>query len=159
MRTIVGLLPWAIALAVIAGALWWMLSRDMAAGRWLLAAVLVGHAVVHLMFALPAPAASAAGPAWPFDMGRSWAVSAGLDLALTRAIGLALIAVVVAGFAIAALSTVGIVVPADWWPASVGVAAVASAVMLLLFFEPQLVLGPGIDAVLIAAVATRAWAP
>jgi hypothetical protein len=31
--------------------------------------------------------------------------------------------------------------------------------MLVLFFEPQLVLGLGIDAVLLWVVATRAWVP
>ncbi len=159
MKTMAGILPWAVVLAAAGGAIWWMLSMDMAAGRWLLAAVLIGHGVVHLMFAVPAPTATANGPAWPFDMARSRVVRVGVNLTFVRAVGVALIAVVVGGFAIAALSTVGILVPAGWWQASVALSAVASAILLLLFFEPQLVLGPGIDAVLVAAVATGAWAP
>lgn len=160
MRTIVGIVPWAIVVAAIGGAVWWLLSRDLAAGRWLLAALLIGHGLSHLMFAVPSPAATGGGPDWPFDMSRSWAITgAGLDLNLVRAIGLALIAVVVGGFALAALSTVGVLVPSGWWQPAVAVSAVASAVVLVLFFEPQLVLGLGIDAVLVAVVATRSWVP
>ena len=160
VKEIIGILPWAVVLVVLGAAIWWLLSRDMAAGRWLLAGLLIGHGLVHVMFAAPAPAATAGGPEWPFDMARSWSVTgAGLDLGVVRAVGLALVAVVVGAFGLAALSTVGIVVPSSLWPATVAAAAVASAVLLVLFLEPQLVLGLGIDAVLLGVVATRAWAP
>jgi hypothetical protein len=93
-------------------------------------------------------------------MARSWAITgAGIDLHVIRAIGVLLIVVVVGGFAMAALSTVGLVVPADWWRAAVVVSSLTSVALLVLFFNPQLVLGIGIDAVLLWAVATRAWAP
>ena len=154
-----GILPYAVVLAVLGGVTWWLLSRDMAAGPWLLAAVLIGHGVVHTMFAI-SPAATAGGPEWPFDIAKSWAVTgAGLDLNVVRAVGAVLIVIVAGGFALAALSTVGLVVPAGWWPAAVGGSAVTSVVVLVLFFNPQLVLGIGIDAVLLWAVATSVWAP
>jgi hypothetical protein len=154
------ILSWGLLLAVIGGAAWWLLSHEMVAGRWLLAAVLIGHGVVHVMFAVLSPAATEGGPEWPFDMAKSWAVTgAGLDLSVVRIIGVALIVVVAGGFALAALSTVGLVVPSGWWQATVGVSALASAVVLLLFFNPQLVLGLVIDAVLLWAVVTRAWTP
>ena len=156
----VGILPWAVVLVVIGGAIWWLLSRDMAAGRWLLAALLIGHGVVHVFFAVPTPAASDGGAAWPFDMAQSWAVTrAGLDLNLVRVIGAILIVVTVGAFALAALSTVGIIVPVGWWQPTIALGAIASAAMLVLFFEPQLVLGLGIDAVLLWVVVTRAWVP
>jgi hypothetical protein len=160
VKTIVGILPWTVVVAAIGGAIWWLLSRDMSAGRWLLAALLIGHGVVHVMFAVPAPAATGGGPDWPFDMARSWAITGtALDLNVVRAVGVALIAVVVIGFALAALSTVGIVVPSGWWQVTVAVSAVASAVLLILFLEPQLVLGLGIDAALLWVVVARAWMP
>lgn len=155
-----GILRWAVVLAVLGGSTWWLLSNDMAAGPWLLAAVLLGHGAVHVMFAAISPAATEGGPEWPFDMAKSWAVTgAGLDLNVVRAFGVALIAIVAVGFTLAALSTVGLIVPAGWWPASVSVSAVASAFVLVLFFNPQLVLGLGIDAVLLGTAVTRAWAP
>lgn len=159
VKGIVGIAPWAIVVALGGGAIWWMLSSDMPVGKWLLAAVLVGHGLVHLMFGIPAPAPTPNGPAWPFDMARSWAVRAGLDLRLVRAVGMVLIAIVVAGFALAALSTVGVLVPSGWWQPIVAVSAVASAVLLALFFEPQLVLGHSIDVALLGVLATGAWVP
>jgi hypothetical protein len=151
-----GILPWAVVLVVLGGAVWWLLSRDMAAGLWLLAALLIGHGVVHALFAVPVPAATGGGPDWPFDMAHSWAITgAGLDTNLVRIIGVGLIAAVVVGFSLAALSTVGIIVPSGWWQPIVAV----SAVMLVLFFDPQLALGLGIDAVLLWLVAARVWMP
>jgi hypothetical protein len=52
---------------------------------------------------------------------------------------------------------VGVLVPPGWWQPTVAVSAVASAILLILFFEPQLALGRGIDAVLLAVVVTKAW--
>lgn len=160
MRTIGGMLPWAVVLAVAGGAVWWLLSREMAAGRWLLAALLVGHGVVHVMFAVPAQTAAADGPSWPFEMARSWAITgAGIDAGLVRAVGYLLIAVVVAGFAAGALSAVGIIVPAGLWRPAVMLAAAASVAVLVLFFDPQLILGLGIDAVLLWVTVAGAWSP
>jgi hypothetical protein len=153
-----GILPYAVVLAVVGGVIWWLLSRDVAAGPWLLAAVLIGHGIVHLMFAI-SPAATAGGPEWPFDMAKSWAVTGGLDLNVVRTVGVALIVIVAGGFALAALSTVGLVVPAEWWRAAVGGSAITSIVVLVLFFNPQLALGIGIDVVLLWAVAANSWAP
>jgi hypothetical protein len=158
LKTMTGTLPWAVAVVAIGGAVWWLLSRDIAAGRWLLAALLVGHGVVHVFFAVPTPAATDGGAEWPFDMAQSWAVTrAGFDLNLVRGIGAVLIAVTVGAFAFAALSTVGVLVPAEWWRPTIALGATASAAMLVLFFEPQLVLGLAIDAALLWVVVTRAW--
>jgi hypothetical protein len=160
LKTITGMLPWVVVLAALGGSIWWLLSREMAAGKWLLAGLLVGHGAVHVMFAAPSPAATAGGPEWPFDMAGSWLVSGlGLDPNVVRAVGIALIAVVVAGFVLTGLATVGIVVPSGWWGAlAVGSAAV-SALTLGLFFNPQLILGLGIDAVLAWVVLAGAWSP
>jgi hypothetical protein len=158
VKTMAGTLPWAVVLLVAGVAIWWLLSHDMAAGRWLLAALLIGHGVVHLLFAVPAPAATDGGAAWPFDMSQSWAVTrAGLDLGLARVIGAVLIAITVGAFVLAALATVGIVVPSGWWQPTIALGAIASAATLVLFFDPKLVLGLGMDAILLWVVATRAW--
>jgi hypothetical protein len=160
MKAVVGILPYAAALIAIGGAVWWLLSREMAAGPWLLAAVLVGHGLVHLLFLVPVPATTDGGAEWPFSMARSWAITgAGRDANIVRIAGLALIAVIVAGFALAALSTVGVIVSSGWWQPTVAVGAVASLAMLILCFEPQLMLGLGLDAVLLWVVATGAWTP
>ena len=160
MKALTGMLPYAAVLAAAGFAIWWLLSRDLAAGKWLLAAVLVAHGVVHVMFAVPTPPATEGGPEWPFEVAKAWPVTAaGLDLNLVRLVAGALIAVLVVAFALAGLATVGIVVPAAWWPVALTVGAVASAVTLVLLFNPQLVLGLGIDAVLLWVVVSGSWRP
>jgi hypothetical protein len=159
-KTIGSLLPLAVGLAALGIAIAWLLGHDMAIGAWLLAAVIVGHGWVHAMFLLPRPPAEDGAPAWPFDMSRSWpVVRGGLPLGPLRTAGAALIAAVVVAGALAALATVGIVVPAGWWPALVAGSAVGSAVLLVLFFDPQLILGLAIDAALVWLVAASAWVP
>jgi hypothetical protein len=159
MKSALGMLPWAVVLGAAGFGIWWLLSRDMAAGRWLLAAVLVGHGVVHALFFVPEPAATADGPEWPFRIAGSWPAGLGLDAGLLRAAAAVLIVATIASFAVAAAATIGVVVPASWWPGAVAVGAVVSAVTLVLFFDPQLVLGLGIDAVLLWVVATGTWKP
>ena len=67
--------------------------------------------------------------------------------------------VLIVGVSIAAaLATVGIL-PAAWWPALVAVSALLSLVLLAVAFDAQLVLGIGIDVVLLAVVMTGAWIP
>jgi hypothetical protein len=159
MKSALGMLPWAIVLGAAGFGIWWLLSREMTAGKWALAALLVGHGIVHVFFLTPSPAPGAGGPEWPFRIDGSWPAGLGLDAGLLRVVGAALIAVAIASFAVAAASTVGIVVPASWWPGAVAVGAVVSAATLVLFFDLQLVLGLAIDAVLLWVVAAGAWRP
>jgi len=160
MKTIQSLLPWTAVLALLAGAIWWLLARDVASGRWLLAAVLFGHGAVHILFATPAPQPTGSESTWPFDMTRSWmSTGPGLDTGTVRALGLALIAVTVAGFAVAALSTVPIAIPAGWWQAVIGVSAASSTILLLIFFTPQLSLGIAINGTIGWIAASAAWLP
>jgi hypothetical protein len=159
MKSALGMLPWAVVLGAAGFGIWWLLSRDMAAGRWLLAAVLIGHGVVHALFFVPEPAATADGAEWPFRIAGSWPTGLGLDTGLLRAVAALLIVAVIASFALAGASSAGIVVPASWWPGAVVIGAVVSAAILVLLFDPQLVLGLAIDAVLLWVVATGAWKP
>ena len=73
MKTLIGLLPIAAALGVAAAAIWLMVERNIAAGAWLLAALLIGHGLVHGLYLLPQEQPPAD---WPFDMSRSWLVTA-----------------------------------------------------------------------------------
>ena len=159
MRGLLGILPWAIVLAIAGAAIWLLLDRQAALGAWVLAALILGHGLVHALYFVPPPdpPAGRQGPRWPFDLGRSWLVAiAGARRG--RRLAALLVGVIVVASIAAALATVGIL-PVAWWSALVVLTAVASLVLLVLAFEPQLVLGVGIDVALIVVAVTGAWAP
>jgi hypothetical protein len=163
MKGISELLPTAIGIAVVGGITWFLLDRNVGVGKWVLAALLFAHGWVHLMFIFPKPDAAAAtsgGLAYPFDMSRSWLVTgAGLDLGLVRTVGLVVMGVVFVGYLLAALSTAGLLVPAEWWTGLVAGSAVASTVLLVLFFAPALLLGFAINGAVAVLVLASIWSP
>ncbi len=159
MKALTGLLPWAVALVLVGAMIWFLYERNIAAGRWLLAGLLIAHGLVHVLYLVPQPG-SAAGPEWPFDLARAWPVSvAGVDPGVARAIAIALIAAVVVGFVLAGSSTVGLGVPVGWWPALVAVSAALSLLLLTLFFDPQLLPGVVLDLALLWLALFSSWRP
>jgi hypothetical protein len=157
------LLPLAIGVAVVGGLTWVLLDRDVALGRWLLAALLLGHGLAHLAFVVPAPEparTTGAGMPWPFDLRDSWLVGRfGLNPGTVRAAGIALAGVAVVTALLAALATVGILVPPEWWPGLVVALAVSSILLLTLRFAPAFLVGFGIDAALLWLVFLSGWTP
>ncbi|HJP71204.1 MAG TPA: hypothetical protein VJ975_05750 [Candidatus Limnocylindria bacterium] len=120
---------------------------------------LVLHALIHAGFVSPRPPMTAGGPAWPFDLAHSWLLSPlGFGEPSLRIVGVGLLALVVLGYAGAALSTLG-TVPAAWFAPTVLVATVASIGMLAVFFHPWLFLGFAIDGVLLWATLVANWRP
>ena len=127
--------------------------------RLLLAAFLLAHGLVHLLFFSPPPPATADGPTWPFALDRSWALTPlGMGADVTRVLGIALIALTIAGFALAAIVALGFL-PASLWVPTVIIGAVASMAVLLVFYQPWLTLGLVIDVVLLWVVLVVDWTP
>ncbi len=157
------LAPLAIAVAVIALGVWLLLVNDIVLGSWLLALLVLAHGWVHLMFVFPKPEGSgnyAGVSEYPFDFGRSWLIRrAGLDANLVRSIGVAVMALTFVLSLLAALATVGIIVPSDWWAGLMIAAAAASTATLLLFFSPALILGFAINALIVGLVLSGTWSP
>lgn len=157
------LLPIGIGVALVAAVTWFLLDRDIGAGKWLLAALLFAHGWVHVMFVFPAPesaAATAGGLAYPFDMGKSWLISnIGLDAGMVRTVGIVVMLVTFAAFLLAALATMGWLIPTGWWDGLVLGAAASSTLLLALFFSPALLLGFVINAALWVLVLASVWSP
>jgi hypothetical protein len=125
--------------------------------KLILAAFLLAHGAIHASYLSPRPPVTAGGPQWPFELRRSWVLSPlGVDPEVTRLIGVALVAASVAGFALAALTTLG-AAPALWSPAVV-LGVVASVALLVLYFHPWLAIGLAIDGILLWA-ALAGWSP
>ena len=123
------------------------------------AAFLVFHGLIHASYLTPRPAATG-GPAWPFELGNSWLLSPiGVGQEIVRAIGVGLTVAAVGGFVVAGLIALGAALPASWWQPLAAIAAIASLLLLGLYFHPWLVLGIGIDLVLLVAIWQADWSP
>jgi hypothetical protein len=163
MNNVSRLLPLAIGVALVGGVTWLLLDGDSVLGTWLLAALILGHGLAHLAFVVPAPdpaRTTGAGMPWPFDLGDSWLVGRfGLKPGVVRAAGGTLVAIAVATSLLAALATVAILVPPEWWPGLVVALAVSSMLLLTLRFAPAFLVGFGIDAALLWLVFLSGWRP
>ena len=127
--------------------------------RLVIAGLLLALGLIHASYLAPRPPATAGGPAWPFELDRSWLLSSlGTSSELARILGIALVALTIAGFALAALVAVGIA-PAGLWSAALTLGAVASLAVLVLYFHPWLVLGVAVDLVVLWAALVSRWAP
>jgi len=127
--------------------------------KLLFAGFLLAHAAVHLMFFIPKPAPTPGGPTWPFEIGRSWALSPlGLAPDTLRILGLALVALMLGAYVLAALASFGIG-PAGMWVPAVAAGTLASIALLLFWFVPWLTIGVGIDVVVLWLVLVSSWAP
>lgn len=117
--------------------------------RIALGTLLVAHGLVHLLWLAPDKDAG-----WPFHLGRSWLVPE----RARRPVGVALIALVVAGFVLAGPAIWGVPVLVPMWAALTIAGAVASLALLIGFWDRQLVWGVAIDsAVLVLAVWQPGW--
>jgi hypothetical protein len=73
-------------------------------------------------------------------------------------VGIALVAVTLAAFGLAALVAAGIG-PVSLWIPAVTIGATASLAVLLVFFHPWLIVGVAIDIGLLAASLVGGWTP
>jgi len=155
------LAPLAIGLVAFGAVVTVLIQREMAIGTWLFAAFLLGHGLVHVMFAAPPPsAAGTPGAEFAFDPARSWLVSGRiLELGTLKALVVVLVAATVVGYALTAMATVNVIVPAALWSTLLLVSTAASAALMVVGLAPGLALGVGIDVILLAIVAASFWSP
>jgi hypothetical protein len=121
-----------------------------------LAVFLVMHGLIHLGYVSPVPA----DPKYPFNLSKSWLINGvGLAEPSVRLLGITLSIIAVLGFGLSALAALGIVIPQGWWLPLITISALASLLLLVLFWHPWLLIGILIDAVLIAAALWLRWQP
>jgi hypothetical protein len=82
-----------------------------------------------------------------------------VDAAIVRALGSVLTAIAIVMSLLAALATVGILIPAAWWPGLVVALAISSVALLTLRFAPTFVIGYGIDLALLWLALVSGWSP
>ena len=163
MSAVRELMPAGIGVAMAAVVTYLALDRGWTMGPWLLGLLLFAHGWVHAMWLFPAPDPSQRktdATSYPFAMSESWLINRlGLDAGHVRAMGTVLIALTFVAFALAALATLGWLVPAGWWEALVLAAAGLSTVLLGAFYATLLLLGFAINAALAWLVLASFWAP
>jgi sterol desaturase/sphingolipid hydroxylase (fatty acid hydroxylase superfamily) len=127
--------------------------------RLAVAGLLIAHGAIHAGFLSKGPPQKPGGPPWPFDLERSWLrTRLGVSAGTVRILGIALVAVTIGGFALAALATLGIL-PAGAWGATVAVGSLASLALLIVGFHRWLFVGIAIDLVLLWVALVGAWTP
>jgi hypothetical protein len=150
--------PLAIVVAAFGLAIFYLISVGNSIGNWLLAAFLIGHGWVHMMYVIPQPQAQARaanGTTWPFRLDHSW-LSGSRSL---HGAGLVLVAITVIGYMLAGLATIPVLVPVDLWAPLLFISTLASAALLLIFFNAGLLIGIAIDVGLLVAAALSGWRP
>lgn len=112
-----------------------------------LGVLVVAHGLVHLMWFAPND-----DPSWPFRLDRTWLMPG----ATRKPVAIALVALIVAGFALLGLAVWGVPGLAPIWPRLTIGAAVASLTALVLFWARQLLWGVAID---VALIVVALWRP
>ncbi len=135
----------AAALAAVTAVIVLLLSAGWSLGWWLLAAFLLVHGCVHLFFVMPQTARAA-------ESGRRF----GLTPGETHMVGSTLMAAAAIGFLFAALLTIA---ASGLWGPVIVISSLASLAMLGFFFSRTLVMGVGVDLVLLVVALTGFWRP
>jgi hypothetical protein len=133
----------------VLAAIGWLATRFRAP----LGVFLVAHGLVHVLYVVPKPAQKPGDLEWPFHLDRSWALSnLGVGEGALRAIGIMIIIVTIAGFAVAGIA---VLANLGWWTGAAIAAAAASTALLGLYFHPMLVLGLAINAFVLSVAGLR----
>ncbi len=118
--------------------------------RVLAGLLLVAHGLVHLLYV----SSEAQDPTYAFSLHQSWLIP---DSA-RRTTGVVLMTATVVGFALAALAAWGVPRLSHVWPPLTITAAGLSLVLLIGFFDVQLLFGVTIDiALIVLALSRPAW--
>lgn len=108
--------------------------------------LLVAHGLVHLLYFVTNEDQS-----WPFRLDRSWLA----PQAARRPLAVVLIAATVLAFVLLGLAVWGVPGLVAAWPSLAVVAAAVSLVVLVVFWDTQLLWGVAIDVVLVVLAVWR----
>jgi hypothetical protein len=127
--------------------------------KTIVALFLILHGLVHGILAMvPDPNAPGAGFGTFFS--RSWLLAGlGLSESAGRPIAIVLAAIATIGFIATGLALLDILVPFDWWRALAIASAVVSLLLLVIFWNLYLIVGVGIDVVILVTLIFTDWTP
>ena len=112
---------------------------------------LIGHGLIHASYLTPKPD----DPKYPFDFTKSW--FANILGSFAKPVGITLATLAIFAFVLAGLGVLGFPGLAEIWRLLLGVGAISSLLLLILFWHSWLVLGLIIDTVLLYGVFVQKW--
>jgi hypothetical protein len=125
--------------------------------RWLYGAFLIVHGLIHVMWFIPEPD-NPGGPAWPFGLEDSWALSAlGVPSGTIRATAVVLAVLSIVGFVLSGLGALGVPGLEAAWPAITVASAAVSLLLVLLFWHLYFIVGLALDIALLATTLGGWW--
>jgi len=127
--------------------------------KTIVAIFLTLHGLTHSIMAMvPNPNAPDAGFATFFSGIGSWLFT-GLSESASKPIATTLAVIATIGFVAAGLALFGILVPFDWWRTLAIASAVVSLLLVVIFWNPYLIVGLLIDAAVLATLIFTNWSP
>ena len=127
--------------------------------KTIVAIFLILHGLTHSILAMvPSPNAPDAGFATFFSGIGSWLFT-GLSESASKTIATTLAVIAMLGFVAAGLALFGILVPFDWWRALAIASAVVSLLLLVIFWDPYLIVGLLFDVAVLVTLLFTKWSP
>jgi len=132
--------------------------------RFLIAALLIAHGLIHWgLAAAPPPAPGGPNtPYWPSiwraASSDTWPVAAiGLDNAAVRALGGVLWIAATIGFVLAGLGVLGVPGLHEWWRGLTVASVAVSLPLFILFWHPWLIVGAALDVAILVSLLWANW--
>ena len=129
--------------------------------KTIVAIFLILHGLTHSILAMvPSPNTPNAGVATFFPGLGSWLLTGlGLSESASKPIAIVLSVIATIGFVAAGLALFGILVPFDWWRILAIASAVVSLLLVVIFWDPYLIVGLLIDAKVLVTLLFTKWSP
>ena len=127
--------------------------------KTIVAIFLILHGVTHSIMAMvPSPNTPDVGFATFFSGIGSWLFT-GFSESASKTTATVLSVIATIGFIAAGLALFGILVPFDWWRVLAIASAVASLLLVVVFWHPYLIVGLLIDAAVLVTLIFTDWSP
>lgn len=114
--------------------------------KYLLAFFYFMHGIIHLGFVSPAPKQEPGAPEYPFTIAKSWL---GLPEAFLKPTGTFLTVLVTIGFILVSMGILGFLVPQGWVKPVAIVSAIASLILVFIFWHNWFVAAPILNLIIL----------
>ncbi|MHC1716910.1 MAG: hypothetical protein AB9915_03460 [Candidatus Dojkabacteria bacterium] len=120
---------------------------------------LIAHGLIHTSFVTPKPQDNG-GPAWPFDITKSWILKPiGLSTDTIKIIGIVLTIAATLGFVFSGLGWLGVPGLRTIWMITTVFSSISSLLLILLYWNKWFVIGILLDLLFLYLIYINDWKP